>query len=300
MRSQGKLPNLARLVISATLPFDMGEMMHFFFNRPSPSTESGHGFSRRQTCAQLVFSSSVSPSILYCLSRSSRTMRFKSSRLVHGISPLLTLSIAGPYPRRQRSVNSTQLISKPLTLPQLVASAITELRQSTTVPNVSKTHAFTLADSNFIKPPVSCWTRTAGSSENDVAMTLAPAATKNPRPIQLERHTKSLSTKAVANVLYCCAESSPARCRLDSAAPAAANDRRHQAERIPAFACKREISSHRRRPESCTLPSHFFHQRKPMAHLWCARRRAATGQSMRGRRRLDKSSGHLEIRSAPT
>jgi Protein kinase domain len=95
-------------------------------------------------------------------------------------------------------------------------------------------------------------------------------------------HEKGIVTKAVANVPYCCAESSPARCRLNPAAPAAANDRRHQAQRIPAFACKREISSHRRRPDSCTLPSHFFHQRKPMAHLWCARRRAETGQSMRG------------------
>jgi hypothetical protein len=69
-----------------------------------------------------------------------------------------------------------------------------ELRQSTTVPNVSKTHAFTLADSNFIKPPVSCWTRTAGSSENDVAMTLAPRSHQKSPPIQLEPHTKSLST----------------------------------------------------------------------------------------------------------
>src|ERR1700683_177965 len=193
MTSHGNPPNFARWIISATLPFDNGEMTYFFFNRPSPSTESGHGFSRRPTCDQLAFSSSLSRSILYCLSRSSRTTRFKSSRLVHGISPFLTLSIAGPYPRRQRSVNSTQLISKPLTLPQLVASAITELRRSTTVPNVSKTHAFTLADSNFIKPPVACWMRTAGSSENDVAMTLAPQPPKSP-PIQLELHTKSLST----------------------------------------------------------------------------------------------------------
>src|SRR5271156_5548435 len=150
MTSHGNPPNLARLVISATLPFDKGEMMYFFFNRPSPSTESGHGFSRRQACDQLVFSSSLSPSILYCLNRFSRIMRFKSSRLVHGISPFRTLSIAGKYPRRQRSVNSTQLIFRPLVLPQLAASAIIELRQSTTVPNVSKTHAFTLANSGFI------------------------------------------------------------------------------------------------------------------------------------------------------
>src|SRR5271156_2063859 len=125
-------------------------MMYFFFNRPSPSTESDHGFSRRQACAHFAFSSSLSPSILYCFSRSSRIMRFKSSRLVHGISPFRTLPIAGSYPRRQRSMNSTQLIFRPLTLAQLVASAIIELRQSTTVPNVSKTHAFTLANSGFI------------------------------------------------------------------------------------------------------------------------------------------------------
>src|SRR6185369_8040056 len=112
--------------------------------------ESGQGTSRRQTCAQLTFSSSLSPWILYSLSRSSKIMRCKSSRRVQGISPLRTLSIAGLYARRQSSVKSTQLILRPLTLPQLVTWAITELRQSTTVPKISKTHAFTLANSGFI------------------------------------------------------------------------------------------------------------------------------------------------------
>ena len=98
---------------------------------------------------------------------------------------LLTLAIAGPYPRRQRSVNSTQLISKPLSLPQLVASAITELRQSPTVPNVSKAPCLHTSRFEFHQLRVSCWTRTAGSSENGVAMTLAPAATKNPRQSSL-------------------------------------------------------------------------------------------------------------------
>src|SRR5215472_3745785 len=147
--SHGKPANLDRLVISATLPFDIGEMMHFFLSRVSPLTESGQGFSRRQTCTHLTFSSSLSPSILYCFSKSSRIMRCKSSRFVHGILPLRTLSMAGRYPRRQRSVNSTQLIFKPSALPQVIASAITELRQSTTVPNISKTQAFTLANSDF-------------------------------------------------------------------------------------------------------------------------------------------------------
>src|SRR6516162_3733278 len=167
MTSHGKPANLARLVMSATLPFDIGEMMYFFFNRLSPSTESGQGLSLRQTWAQLTFSSSLSPSILYCLSRSSRIMRCKSSSLVHGISPLRTLSIAGLYPRRQRSVNPVQSIFKPLALPQLVASATTELRQSTTVPNISKTHAFTLADSGFtlLALPVARRAGTATSSE---------------------------------------------------------------------------------------------------------------------------------------
>src|SRR5215472_8531398 len=149
MTSQGKQANLSRLVRRATLPFDIGEMMYFFFKRLRPSTESGQGFNRRQTWAQLTFSSSVSPSILYCLTNSSRIMRCKSSRFVHGISPLRTLSMVGLYSRRHRSVNSTQLIFRPLALPQPVASAITELRQSTTVPKVSKTHAFTLSNSDF-------------------------------------------------------------------------------------------------------------------------------------------------------
>src|SRR5215471_1896616 len=149
MTSHGKPPNLARLVISAVLPFDIGEIMYFFFSCVSPSTESGHGVSRRHTCAQSTLSSSLTPSILYCLSRSSRIMRFRSSSLVHGTLPLRTWSMAGLYPRRQRSVNSTQLIFRPLTLPHSVASAITELRQSTTVPNISKTHAFTFANSDL-------------------------------------------------------------------------------------------------------------------------------------------------------
>src|ERR1700683_5692514 len=87
----------------------------------------------------------------------------------------------GTYPSRQLSVTSAQLIFRPLALPQLVASAITEPRQSTTVPNVSKTHAFTLANSGFTEPPVACWARTAGSAGNDIAIPLAPAATKNSR-----------------------------------------------------------------------------------------------------------------------
>jgi hypothetical protein len=190
------------LVISATLPFDSGEMMHFFFNRPSPSIESGHGLSRRQTCAQLVFSSSLSPSILYCLSTSSSVMRFKSSRLVHGISPFRTFSIAGTYPSRQLSVTSAQLIFRPLALPQLVASAITEPRQSTTVPNVSKTHAFTLANLGFTEPPVACWARTAGSAGNDIAIPPAPAATKNSRRSSLNPIQSHLPYKASLSMRY--------------------------------------------------------------------------------------------------
>src|ERR1700730_14528187 len=99
MESHGKQPNLARLVISATLPFDIGEVMYFFFNRVNPGTESGQGFSRRQTCAQFTFSSSLSPWILYFFSRSSKIIRSKLSSRVQGISPLRTLSIAGLYPR---------------------------------------------------------------------------------------------------------------------------------------------------------------------------------------------------------
>src|SRR6202041_1664423 len=181
MRSHGNPLSLAMWVISATFPFDNGEMMFFLFSRPSPSIESGHGLSRRQTCAQWVFSSSLSPSILYCLSTPSRVLRFKSSRLVHGSSPFRTFSIAGTYPSRQWSATSAQLIFRPLALPQLVASAITEPRQSTTAPKVSKTHAFTLANSDFTEPPVACWARTAGGAGNDIAIALALAATRNSR-----------------------------------------------------------------------------------------------------------------------
>src|SRR5215469_1197773 len=157
--------------------------MYLFFNRLSPSTESGHGLRRLQTCAQSVFSASPKPSILYSWSSWSRIRRCKSSRLVQGISPLRTLFIAGAYPRRQRSVNSVQSTFKPLARPHLVVSAIRELRQSTTVPKVSKTQAFTLANSGCIPgaPPVRGRAKPADRSEIDDEMKLAPAASKNPR-----------------------------------------------------------------------------------------------------------------------
>jgi hypothetical protein len=107
---------------------------------------------------------------------------------------LLTLAIAGPYPRRQRSVNSTQLISKPLSLPQLVASAITELRQSPTVPNVSKAPCLHTSRFEFHQAP--CLLLDENSRQfgewrrHD---TCARSHQKSP-PIQLEPHTKSLST----------------------------------------------------------------------------------------------------------
>src|SRR5215469_11654149 len=162
-------------------------MMYFLLSRVSPSTESGQGLSRRHTCAQSSFSASLNPSMLYCLRRSSRIMRCKSSSLVQGISPLRTLSIAGLYPRRQRSVNSAQLILRCLPLPQPVASAITELRQSTTVPKVSKTHAFTLANSGFMfcEPPVVCCARAERISVVTVVAILEPAKPKNTRRLSL-------------------------------------------------------------------------------------------------------------------
>src|SRR5262249_13293458 len=119
-------------------------------------------------------------------------------RLVHGISPLRTLSIAGLYPRRQRSANSDQLMFKPLDLPQSVASAITELRQSTTVPKASKTHAFTLANSGFtvIEPNVCSRNRSAGSAENEpitaFVMTLALPTTNSVRRSNLRLIAKYL------------------------------------------------------------------------------------------------------------
>src|SRR5215471_2268920 len=125
--------------------------------------------------------------MLYCLRRSSRIMRCKSSSLVQGISPLRTLSIAGLYPRRQRSVNSAQLILRCLPLPQVVVSAITELRQSTTVPKVSKTHAFTLANSGFtfFEPPVVCCARAERISVMIAVAILELATPKNPRRLSL-------------------------------------------------------------------------------------------------------------------
>src|ERR1700730_4171897 len=181
MASHGKPPNLDRLVIRAILPFESGAITYFFFIRVSPSTESGQGLSRRQTCVQETFSFSVSPSILNSSSSASRIIRCRSSSLVQGISPLRTLSIVGLYPRRQRSAKSAQLMFRPLALPQAMPSAITEPRQSTTVPNVSNTSAFTLASSGFTScgPRVACCARTGRGSEKEIAAAPAPAASRN-------------------------------------------------------------------------------------------------------------------------
>src|SRR5271167_5062900 len=94
--------------MSAILALDKGAMRYFFFKRVSPSTESGQGLSLRQTWLHWLFSSSEIPVILNCFSRSSRFMRFKSSRRVHGISPFRTLSMAAGYALCQASVNRSE------------------------------------------------------------------------------------------------------------------------------------------------------------------------------------------------
>src|SRR3984893_12175303 len=81
---------------------------------------------------------------------------------------------------RQRSVNSTQLTFNPFGLPHLVASAITALRQSTTVPNISKTQAFTVPNAAFtlLVSGAACCALAAVDADPDVAIMLAPPATK--------------------------------------------------------------------------------------------------------------------------
>src|SRR5262245_20641766 len=77
---------------------------------------------------------------------SSRIIRCNLSRLVHGSSPLRTLSIEGAYPARHRSAKLAQSISNPFVFPQALPSSMIEPRQSTTVPKVSNTSAFGIAD----------------------------------------------------------------------------------------------------------------------------------------------------------
>src|SRR6202040_716051 len=65
-------------------------------------------------------------------------------------------------------------------LPHSRPWAITELRQSTTVPNVSNTHAFTLASSGFTfwgAGAAGC-AKAGFNSESDIAAAPAPAATR--------------------------------------------------------------------------------------------------------------------------
>src|SRR3954469_14397624 len=139
MQSQGRPACFAMLVSSDTLPLESGAITYRFFNRVNPSTESGQGSSRCHTRFKCTFSSSESPVILKRPSRSSSTIRCSVSSLVHGSSPFLTRSIDGPYPPRQASANALQSTVRPFFLPSCVPSAITDDRQSTTVPNVSNT-----------------------------------------------------------------------------------------------------------------------------------------------------------------
>src|SRR5438034_9586518 len=74
----------------------------------------------------------------------------------------------GPYPARHASANFVQSTSRRLSLPSCCPSAMTDDRQSTTVPNVSNTSALTDASCGFAArwPPA----RVAITAHDAVAM----------------------------------------------------------------------------------------------------------------------------------
>src|ERR687886_1727449 len=143
MRSHGNPARLAMLVKRATLPLENVEMMYRSFKSVSPGTESGQGSRRCHALFRWSFSSWVSSSMPNSSRSSSSDVRWRASRFVQGISPRRTRSIDGLYLPRQASAKAAQSTLKFFCLPSSSPSRITEPRQSTTVPNTSKTRAFT-------------------------------------------------------------------------------------------------------------------------------------------------------------
>src|SRR5919199_2283861 len=143
MRSHGNPARLAMLVKRATLPLENVEMMYRSFKSVSPGTESGQGSRRCHALFRWSFSSWVSPSMPNSSRSSSSDVRWRASRSLQGISPRRTRSIDGLYLPRQASAKAAQSTLKFFCLPSSSPSRITEPRQSTTVPNTSKTRAFT-------------------------------------------------------------------------------------------------------------------------------------------------------------
>ena len=81
---------------------------------------------------------------------SHRLSRCRSSSRTHSRSPLRTRSIAGWYIPRQASANASQSASTPRRPPSARPSRMMLDRQSTTVPNTSKTRASTFIESATI------------------------------------------------------------------------------------------------------------------------------------------------------
>jgi hypothetical protein len=94
-QSHGRPPNFAMFTRSPVLPLERVAMMNFDLRRFSPRTESGHGLKRCHTRFKCAFSSSASAVTLDFASTSSSIVRWMSSILRNGASPLRTRSIAG-------------------------------------------------------------------------------------------------------------------------------------------------------------------------------------------------------------
>src|SRR5882762_2724709 len=177
MQSHGRAECFARSVISEILPFESGAMMNCFFSRVSPATVSGHGLNRCHARFKFSFSAPVSPVKLKSARIRSSDIRCSASSLVHGSSPVRTRFMLGPYAARQASANFAASTATPFRFARSCTSAVTEVRQSTTVPKTSKTSAFTRDSSRFSRfgcPPLCACADAA-------AIITAPACRKSRR-----------------------------------------------------------------------------------------------------------------------
>src|SRR5215470_6684868 len=104
-------------------------------------------------------------------------IRCSLSRLVQGSSPFRTRSMLGRYPARHASANAAPSTLRPFRFASVSISRATDVRQSTTVPKVSKTSAFTEANCGAVWPDASPApsTATPACSTSRRVISLAPA-----------------------------------------------------------------------------------------------------------------------------
>ena len=145
MQSHGSPACFAMSVISEMLPFDSGAMMNFFFSRVSPATASGHGRRRCQRAIERVVLGLGQPG------DAELDEQLVEDHAMQAIE-LGPRQLAGPHAVHARRVARAPRVGEfravdrqALPPGERLDFPATDERQSTTVPNVSKTSALTEA-----------------------------------------------------------------------------------------------------------------------------------------------------------